>query len=99
VRWITGHGSVIPMTTIQHVIMLRRDPKEKIVETLEPNDAWDYLKANDLCNPHQMIRNERKMRMREDFFKKFFGNSSVSLINTTGTPDETQKIIRDIVLK
>jgi serine kinase of HPr protein (carbohydrate metabolism regulator) len=99
VRWITGHGSVIPMTTLKHVIMLRRDPKEKIVETLEPNDAWEYLKMNDLCNPHQMIRNDRKMMIRERFFKKFFGNSSVSLINTTGTPDETQNVIRNIILK
>jgi hypothetical protein len=99
VRWVTGHGSVIPMTTIRHVIMLRRDPKEKIVETLDPAEAWDYIKGDDLCNPHQMIRDARKMRMRERFFKKFFGDSQVNLINTIKTPDETQKIRRDIVLK
>jgi len=99
VRWVTGHGTVMPMTTIRHVIMLRRDPKEKIVETLSANDAWEYLKENDLCNPHQIVRDDRKMRMREKFFRKFFGDSEVNLINTTGTPDETQKMIRDIVLK
>jgi hypothetical protein len=99
VRWVTGHGSVIPMTTIRHVIMLRRDPKERLVETLDAKGAWDYIKSDDLCNPHQMIRDERKMRMREKFFKKFFGNSVVNLVNTTGTPDETQKVIREIVLK
>jgi len=99
IRWVAGHGSVIPMTTLRHVIMLRRDPKEGLIETLEPNDAWDYLKANDLCNPHQMVRSDRKMAIRERFFKKFFGNSSVNLVNTTGTPDETQRIIRDIVLE
>jgi len=99
IRWVAGHGSVIPMTTIRHVIMLRRDPKEKVVETLNPADAWEYLKEHDLCNPHQMIRDERKMRMREKFFRNFFKNSMVSLINTTGTPDETQKMIREIVLK
>jgi len=99
VRWVTGHGSVIPMTTVRHVIMLRRDPKEKTVETLEPDEAFEYIKAHGLCNPHQMIRSARKMNMREAFFKKFFGSSKVSLINTVGTPDETQKIIRDIVLK
>ena len=99
VRWVAGHGSVIPMTTVRHVIMLRRDPKEKIVETLEPTDALDYIKGDDLCNPHQIVRNARKKKMREDFFKKFFGDSQVNLINTVRTPDETQKIIRDIVLK
>jgi hypothetical protein len=99
VRWVTGYGAVIPMTTIRHVIMLRRDPKEPIVKTLGPNEAWEYIKEYDLCNPHQMIRNDRKIRMREKFFKRFFGDSCVNLINTTGTPDETQKIIRNIVLK
>jgi len=99
VRWVTGYGSVIPMTTIHHVILLRRDPKKKTVETLEPNEALDYIRGDDLCNPHQIVRSERKKRMREDFFRRFFGNSQVNLINTVGTPDETQKIIRDIVLK
>jgi hypothetical protein len=99
IRWVTGYGSVIPMTTIRHVIMLRRDPSKKVVETLEPKDALDYIRANDLCNPHQIVRSERKAKMREKFFREFFGNSSVNLINTTGTPDETQRIIRDIVLK
>jgi len=97
VRWVTGYGSVIPMTTVRHVIMLRRDPKEKVVETLEPGDALEYIRCDDLCNPHQIVRTDRKMRMRETFFKKFFGSSQVSLVNTTGTPDETQRIIRDII--
>jgi len=99
VRWVAGQGSVIPMTTIRHVILLRRDPKEKAVETLGPDEAWEYIKGDGLCNPHQMIRSARKMAMRERFFKKFFAGSQVNLINTTGTPDATQKIIRDIVLK
>ena len=99
IRWVTGSGSVIPMTTMRHVIMLRRDPNEKVVEILSPDDAWEYMKKNDLCNPHQMIRDERKMKKRERFFRNFFGNSETHLINTTGTPDETQKIIRDIVLR
>ena len=99
IRWVTGNGSVIPMTTLRHVILLRRDPNEKVAVTLEPNEAWEYMKLNDLCNPHQMVRDERKMRLRERFFRRFFGNSETHLINTTGTPDETQKIIRNIVIK
>jgi hypothetical protein len=79
--------------------MLRRDPKEPIIETLEPDQAWEYIKNDDLCNPHQMVRDARKMRMREKFFKRFFGESQVNLINTIRQAEETQKIIRDIVLK
>ncbi|MCL2786741.1 MAG: hypothetical protein FWD81_05955 [Methanomassiliicoccaceae archaeon] len=99
IRWVAGYGSVIPMTAIRHVIMFRRDPKEPLIETLEADDAWDYLKRNDLCNPHQMIRDDRKAKIRERFFRKFFGESVVNLINTTDTPDETQRIIRDVVLE
>ena len=99
IRWVTGYGSVIPMTTVRHVIMLRRDPKEKLVETLSAKDAYEYIKQNDLCNPHQIVRTERKAAMRESFFKKYFGNSEVNLINTTQPPGETQEMIRKIVLK
>ncbi|MCL2712327.1 MAG: hypothetical protein FWD37_03515 [Methanomassiliicoccaceae archaeon] len=99
IRWITGPGSVIPMTTIRHVIMLRRDPNACSVETLDADGAWEYMRTNDLCNPHQMIRNEMKMKMREEFFRKFFSNSEITLVNTTGTPGETQRIIRNKVLK
>ncbi|MDR2866493.1 MAG: hypothetical protein LBV13_03715 [Methanomassiliicoccaceae archaeon] len=99
IRWVTGYGSVIPMTTIRHVIMLRRDPKESIVESLNARDAWAYIRDNDLCNPHQIIRDKRKMRIRENFFRKFFADSEINLVNTVRTPDETQKVIRDIVFK
>jgi hypothetical protein len=99
VRWVAGSGSVIPMTTIRHVIMLRRVKGAKTAETLSPGDALGYIRSDDLCNPHQIVRNARKTKIRESFFEKFFGNSEVHLINTTGTPDETQKIIRDIVLR
>lgn len=98
VRWVTGKGSVVPLTTIHEVVLLKRDRSDpRMVTEMDPEEAWEYLKANDLCNPHQMVRDERKMRVRERFFRQFLSQSTVHLVNTTGTPHETQEAIRRLI--
>ncbi|HNX46988.1 MAG TPA: hypothetical protein PKM11_00315 [Methanomassiliicoccales archaeon] len=98
VRWVTGKGSVVPLTTIHEVVMLKRDKSDaRLVRELTSEEAWEYLSANDLCNPHQMVRDERKMKLRETFFRKFLSQSRVHLVNTTATPQETQAAIRRIL--
>jgi hypothetical protein len=98
VRWVTGKGSVVPMTTIHEVVMLKRDKEDKrLVRELTPDEAWEYLSANDLCNPHQMVRDERKMGVREKFFRQFLAKARVHLVNTTATPQETQAAIVKLI--
>jgi len=98
VRWIVGAGGVIPMTTMKKIILLKRDPKDKnIVTPLTAEDALQYLLANDFCNPHQLVRDQRKKELRKDFFHRFFGQTDVYLVNTTGTPQQTQAEIRQIL--
>ena len=98
VRWVAGKGSVIPMITIHEVVLLRRDRSDpEQVRELSPDEAWEYLVANDLCNPHQMVRDERKMRLRERFFRQFLSQAKVHLVNTTASPAETQEAIRRLV--
>ncbi|MCG7840992.1 MAG: hypothetical protein MIO87_03665 [Methanomassiliicoccales archaeon] len=98
VRWVAGKGSVIPMTTIHEVVLLRRDRSDpEQMRELSPDEAWEYLVANDLCNPHQMVRDERKMRLRERFFRQFLSQTKVHLVNTTASPAETQEAIRRLV--
>lgn len=98
VRWVTGKGSVVPMTTIHEVVMLKRDKSDpRLVRELTPDEAWEYLSANDLCNPHQMVRDERKMDVREKFFRQFLSKSRVHLVNTTATPQETQAAIVKLI--
>jgi hypothetical protein len=95
VRWIVGAGGVIPMTTMKSMIMLKRDFQDpKIVTPMNTEEALEYLLANDFCNPHQLVREKRKMELRKNFFRKLFEQTTVYLINTTGTPQETQKEIR-----
>ena len=98
VRWIVGGGGVIPRVTMKKVILLKRDPKDKnIVTKLSTADAVQYLLAHDFCNPHQLVRDNRKIELRKDFFRRYFEQTDVYLVNTTGTPQATQTEIRALL--
>jgi hypothetical protein len=98
VRWIVGAGGVIPMTTMEKILLLKRDPNDKtIVAHLTADEALQYLLANNFCNPHQLIRDKRKSDLRKDFFRRYFQKVEVYIVNTTGTPQETQSEIRKIL--
>jgi adenylate kinase family enzyme len=98
VRWIVGNGGVIPMTTMKKIILLKRDPQDKnIVTAMNADEALQYVVARDFCNPHQLVRDNRKIELRKDFFRRYFGQTDVYLVNTTGTPQATQVEIRQIL--
>jgi len=98
VRWIVGAGGVIPMTTIRKVLLLKRDPNDKtIVAPMTANEALQYLLAQDFCNPHQLIRDDRKIELRKEFFRRFLQQTNVYIVNTTGTPHQTQSEIRKVL--
>lgn len=100
VRWVTGRDSVIPMTTMHDIILLKRDHNDpRIVIDMSSEEALQYLIENDLCNPHQMVRDERKMSIRYEFFRQFLSSGTVHMINTICTPQETQEIIRGLLSK
>ena len=98
VRWIVGSGGVIPMTTIQEIILLKRDPEDKtIVSRLDAKEGLQYLLANNFCNPHQLVKDQRKLKLRRDFFHQYLKQTSVHLVNTILPPHETQRRIREII--
>jgi hypothetical protein len=98
VRWIVGSGGVIPMTTLKKIILLKRDPQDaSIVHSLEVDDALRYIIEHDFCNPHQLVCDERKLALRTDFFQRLFEKTEVYLVNTTGTPQNTQGAIRRLL--
>jgi len=100
VRWIVGGGGVIPMTTMQKIMLLKRDLNDKrTVSDLTEKKALDYLLANNFCNPHQLVADKRKLELRKDFFCQFFKQTSVHMVNTRQPPRETQQKIREIVTK
>lgn len=98
VRWIVGNGGVIPLVTMRKIILLKRDKEDKnIVAKLNPDEALQYIVAHDFCNPHQLVRDERKLQLRKNFFRRYFGQTEVYLVNTTGTPQDTQAKIRELL--
>lgn len=100
VRWIVGSGGVVPVTTVREVFLLKRDPADKrIVVDLTVDEALEYLVANDFCNPHQLVRDERKFELRKKFFREYLKHTNVHLVNTTGTPKQTQRKIRELIPK
>jgi len=98
VRWIVGSGGVIPLTTMRHIILLKRDPTDsKIASNLSADEALEYVTKNDFCNPHQLVKDRRKLELRKDFFRRCFEQTNVYLVNTIASPQETQQKIREIL--
>ncbi len=94
VRWIVGSGGVIPMTTLRKIIMLKRDAGDPtVIRQLEPKEALDYILENDFCNPHQLVRDGRKLNLRKDFFRMLFESTEAYLVNTVKPPHETHEEI------
>jgi hypothetical protein len=94
VRWAVGLGGVIPMTTLRKIILLKRDRGDStVIRKLTAEEALEYLLANDFCNPHQLVRDERKLRLRKEFFKRLFELTDIYLANTVESPLEVHRQI------
>jgi hypothetical protein len=96
---VIGKGRILPMTTLKTVIILHRDPAD--AETSHPLDPGTGLKLfgeNGCFNPHLLVRNPRKTRMRTRFLDALLGRTRCYLVNTTGSPVETQELIRSLAI-
>jgi len=99
VRWIVGKGKILPMTTLKTAILLKRDPKDnKTIRKLAPEEAIQYMKNVDFCNPHLLVKDQRKSDLRERFFREFFSHLETYLVNTTLPAIETHRVIKEEVL-
>jgi len=100
VRWIVGKGKILPLTTLKTAILLKRDPHdETVLRKLKPDKATHYIETASFCNPHLLVKDARKNRLRKTFFKGFFSHLETYLVNTTLPPRETHKIIKEEILK
>lgn len=99
VRWIVGKGKIMPMTTLRKAILLKRDPGDKTILTkLTPNEALTYIENADFCNPHMLVRDERKTSMRRRFFRELFNLLETYMINTAAPIMESHKAIKEGIL-
>ncbi|AGI47877.1 hypothetical protein TALC_00882 [Thermoplasmatales archaeon BRNA1] len=98
IRWITGEASVRSTCSLRYVILLEREKGDKnIVQKMTAHQALEYLLLNDFCNPHQIVRDPFRRSIRTAFFKRMLEACDCYLVNTVGTPQDTQDIIRKII--
>jgi len=82
-------GRVRESSTLKCVILLERNPNNPPFRKLNPDEALDYILSSDFCNPHQLIRDERKLNLRLNFFRKLFSKTDVYILNTIETLEES----------
>lgn len=97
-RQVIGKGRILPLTTLDTLIILYRDQENKeTVKKLDAAGALKILEDNDYFNPHFLVKNEIKRNLRSVFFGAMLSRTKVYQINTTGTPGESQEIIKKMV--
>ena len=97
IRWVIGKGRILPMTTLKTIIVLKRDPADiTISRTLDPESGLKLFAENNYFNPHLLVRNPFKERIRNRYVAELLDRTTVYQVNTTGTPAETQKMIRSL---
>jgi hypothetical protein len=98
IRRVLGGERTRSSTCVTNVFLLKRDKKDKnILKKLTPKEAVSFLIENDFCNPHQLVRTKRKLRLRKEFFLDFFSRTGVYLLNTTETPVQSKNRIYSLI--
>ncbi len=100
VRRILGEGAMKDFTTLRNVVLMKRDrDDDEIFKEIGSDEALKFILKHDFCNPHQLVRDKRKMNLRKKFFKDFFERTNVYMINTTVSVKENQDQLRKIVFE
>lgn len=98
IRWIIGKGRILPLTTLKTIVVLKRDfTDENSVQTLDPETGLLFFEENHYFNPHLLVNNSDKARIRNRYVADLMSRTNVYLVNTRGTPVETQRWIRSLV--
>ncbi|MEM3828506.1 MAG: hypothetical protein QXP36_04765 [Conexivisphaerales archaeon] len=99
VRWVVGRGKILPMTTLKKAILLKRNPEDKsVLNKLSPEEASRYIESVDFCNPHMLVKDERKTNLRKQFFKKLFSSLEIYIVNTAAPIIQSHKAVKEEIL-
>ena len=97
VRWVIGKGRILPLTTIKTLIILKRDPADpNVAQSLDPEVALKLFSENNYFNPHLLVQGTFKTRLRDRYIGDLVSRTQCYSVNTTGTPQKTQKLIRSL---
>jgi adenylate kinase family enzyme len=89
-------GRIRESSTLKNIVLLDRNEEKTPFSKLDCDEALEYMLKNDFCNPHQLIRDERKLNLRKKFFKELFSKQDVYMLNTIETPQESLNRIKNL---
>ncbi|MEM3851754.1 MAG: hypothetical protein QXP70_02005 [Methanomassiliicoccales archaeon] len=93
---IVGRGNIRDSVPLKHVILLKRDPADKTpLRKLETDEAIDFLVKHEFCNPHFLVEDERKNKLRKKAYTRLLKATDVYMLNTTETPMQSHMRIRE----
>jgi len=61
-------GRTRESSTLKTIVLLERDIEHPPFVKLDVEDAMDFMIEKDFCNPHQLVKNNRKFNLRKNFF-------------------------------
>jgi hypothetical protein len=91
------NGRIRESSTIKKVILLERNENHPSIRKLDSQEALDFMLEKDFCNPHQLVRDELKLKIRKEFFQELFTDVDVYLLNTVETPEESLERIKHLL--
>jgi len=90
VPFLFGERRIRESTYIRAIVLLERDKEDKrVFVKLDAEEAVGYTVKNDFFNPHQLVRDSRKISIREGFFKEIYQMLPVYLLNTVELPADS----------
>jgi hypothetical protein len=93
-RWVVGRGRMVPFTTLKRVVIMKRDQADpRVTWEPDPNEALSYLEDNSYCNPHLLVRDERKGKLRRAFFSQLLESTATLMVNTAHPPHDVHKAL------
>ena len=92
-------GRIRESSTLKTVVLLERDSNKPPFMKIDADAAVDFMVEKDFCNPHQLIRNDRKFRLRKNFFREVFSKLDVYILNTVETPEESLNRIKNLATR
>lgn len=92
VSYMMGGDRIRKTTNLKEIFLLRQKGPE--TKEASQEQALDFLKARDFCNPHLLVKNKRKNQIREGFFERLLSRTRTYFLNTDKTePKETKNLI------
>lgn len=95
---IIGYDRMKSETVLRKIVLLKRDFNDKILlRKITKEEALSFLIKNNFCNPHILMRDKRKDRLRREFFSKLLEKVEAYMLNTTETPKQSLEKLKSIV--